>query len=164
MTKILQFLIFSSLLISQLPAYSAPIAISYYLFLLLSILLAIYSSTLNLKILQSKQKRLQFTPETTKEGIQAERDREIGSIKYLMAVEGVGLILPWLINVVFMVVVYGLVGMDKDQRYFVLIVFGLLRGSISGLGTNMNYFAQAWSSLQRISNFINQSSSQNSLN
>jgi hypothetical protein len=46
----------------------------------------------------------------------------------------------------------------------VLTVFGLLRASISGLGTNMNYFAQAWTSLGRISDYINTAHSTNPLN
>lgn len=71
-----------------------------------------------------------------------------------MVVDGIGLILPWVLNVTFMIVIYGFVGLRKEDRYFVLTVFGLLRSSVSGLGTNMNYFAQAWSSLMRISDFI----------
>ena len=76
-------------------------------------------------------------------------------IKYLMVVDGIGLILPWLLNVGFMVVICGYVGIEKEDRYLVLTVFGLLRTSVSGLGTNMNYFAQAWTSLQRITNYLN---------
>ena len=81
-----------------------------------------------------------------------------------MVVDGIGLILPWLLNVGFMVVICGYVGIGKQDRYIVLTVFGLLRASISGLGTNMNYFAQAWTSLGRISDYINTAHSTNPLN
>jgi len=79
-----------------------------------------------------------------------------------MFVDGVGLILPWVLNVLLMIFIYGFIEMEADQLYFVLIIFGLLRTSISGLGTNMSLFAQAWSSLNRISSLISLSNSPHS--
>jgi len=34
-------------------------------------------------------------------------------IKNLMIVDGIGLILPWLLNVLLMIIIYGIVGMPK---------------------------------------------------
>lgn len=75
-----------------------------------------------------------------------------------MIVDGIGLILPWVLNVLLMVMIYGVVGMNQEDKYFVLMIFGLLRSSISGLGTNLNIFAQAWSSLYRISSYLSNES------
>ncbi len=72
-----------------------------------------------------------------------------------MIIDGIGLILPWVLDVGLMVIIYGIVGMDQQSKYYVLIIFGLIRSSIVGLGTNLNIFAQAWSSLTRISNYLN---------
>jgi hypothetical protein len=72
-----------------------------------------------------------------------------------MIVEGVNIILPWFINVGLMATVYGIVGLDDNEKYFVLFVLGILRVSISGLGSNMCIFSQAWSSLTRISSYLN---------
>lgn len=72
-----------------------------------------------------------------------------------MLMDGVGHILPWILDIGLMVIVYGIVDMDNSQRYFVLIIFGLVKASIPGLGLNFNLFAQAWSGLGRISNYLN---------
>ena len=72
-----------------------------------------------------------------------------------MIVDGVSIILPWFINVGLMATVYGVIGLDNKQKYFVLLVLGLLRISVTGLGSNMSIFGQAWSSLSRISLYLN---------
>lgn len=76
-------------------------------------------------------------------------------IRKLMIVDGISIILPWFINVGLMATVYGVIGLDSKEKYFVLLVLGLLRISITGLGSNMSIFGQAWSSLSRISLYLN---------
>lgn len=64
--------------------------------------------------------------------------------------------MPWILNTSLTILVYGIVDMPNDTKYFVLITFGLIRTSISGLGRNLNLFAQSWSSLSRITIFLSE--------
>lgn len=73
------------------------------------------------------------------------------SIRHMMVVDGFGYVLPWLLNISLTVLVYGVIDIPNDIRYFVLTTFGLVRLSIAGLGRNLNMSTQAWSSLTRIS-------------
>jgi len=51
------------MLLSKLPTFHTPIAGSYWLFLVVSVFLAFYASKLNVKIMSSKQKRIDINKE-----------------------------------------------------------------------------------------------------
>lgn len=76
-------------------------------------------------------------------------------IEKLMVVDGASVVLPWFINVLLMATVYGIVDLPTQDKYFIMLLLGLLRISITGLGSNMSLFAQQWVSLSRISACIN---------
>jgi hypothetical protein len=140
------------MLISKLPSNQAAIAVIYAVFLVLLAIMSRYSLELNLKIMTFKQKRINFL--RSSDLILKEREQELRTINTLMVLDGIGLMLPFLVDVALIVLIYCIVGMTQQDRYFVLVTFGLARASISGLGTYMNMFAQSWGNLQRISYYL----------
>ena len=71
-----------------------------------------------------------------------------------MGVEGIGIALTWILNTSLTIFIYGLEDLSQDDRYWVLIVFGLLMINISGFGADLNLLAYIQTSISRIHNFL----------
>ena len=62
--------------------------------------------------------------------------------------------MPWILNTSLTIFIYSLQGLSEDDRYWVLIIFGLLMINVSGLGGDLNFLAFLKTSINRIHNFL----------
>lgn len=72
-----------------------------------------------------------------------------------MGLNGVTAYLPDFINTIVMIFIYSIGDIDKDSKYTILIVFGLLRSTVYGIGSAFNILAQIGTNAKRIIKQIN---------